>query len=179
MKKNFFLGSLVFLLSYACSRQPEGTSSEPSVSSDSCSVFEKRAHRSDSILLHTQTLNDEQQNSCIKAFLDMAYFCQQHKKSPEYLIKGVQLALQENNYALAKKALDFAEEKYTWSQEYPMILFMLGELYADSEQLNDPEKAEKYFSRLEKEYPNSTWAKMVPDARKWIGKSKTSISSGQ
>lgn len=179
MKKPFFFSSVFILLLNACSRQSDGTPQELSASRDSCSVFEKRAIRSDSVLLHAQALNDEQQTSCIKAFLDMAYFCQQHKKSPEYLIKGVQLALQENNYALAKKALDLAEEKYTWSQEYPMILFMLGELYADTEQLNDPEKAEKYFTRLEKEYPNSTWAKMVPDARKWIGKSKSSISSGQ
>jgi TolA-binding protein len=143
---------------------------------DSCDIIEKRAGYIDSILMNSLEYNASLSESAQTVFLNLAYFCAGNKKSPEYLIKAVQLALQDKNYVRARKALEFAEKNFIKSEDYPMILFMLGELYSDPEQLNDAQKANEYFNKLEKEYPTSTWAKMVPDARKWIGKSKSGIA---
>lgn len=145
--------------------------------SDSCGVMENRAKAIDSLLMNSMEYNTALSENAQTVFLNLAYFCTGNKKSPEYLIKAVQLAIQDKNYARARKALEFAEENFMKAEDYPMVLFMLGELYADPEQLNDVQKANGYFNKLEKEYPNSTWAKMVPDARKWIGKSKAGIAN--
>jgi TolA-binding protein len=177
-RKIFLLFFSVFIVIYACEFKGDKQESQNPIDiTDSCGMMEKRAGQMDSVLMNTLEYNASLSESAQTAFLNLAYFCTGNKKSPEYLIKAVQLALQDKNYARARKALEFAEENFVKSEDYPMVLFMLGELYADPEQLNDTQKANEYFNRLEKDFPGSTWAKMVPDARKWIGKSKSSIAN--
>jgi TolA-binding protein len=176
-KVNLILLFTTLLLLFSCESQDDKqTLQNQNKVTDSCGIMEKRAGQIDSVLMNLLEYNASLSESAQTVFLNLAYFCTGNKKSPEYLIKAVQLALQDKNYARARKALEFAENNFVKSEDYPMVLFMLGELYADPEQLNDTQKANEYFNKLEKEFPASTWAKMVPDARKWIGKSKSGIA---
>ncbi|MCX8080640.1 MAG: hypothetical protein N3F09_05315 [Bacteroidia bacterium] len=167
--------TLLVFVGFSCTRDNQQNESYANNQPDSCLVIEKRAKKWDSIISNTLEYNSLHSKEAQTTFLNLAYYCTANKKSPEYLIKAVQLSIQDKNYMQARIALEFAENNFMKSEDFPMILFMLGELYGDPEQLNDPDKSKEYFNRLEKEFPNSTWARMVPDARKWIGKPKSEM----
>lgn len=181
----FFL-SLV-LLTFSCST---GTSKKENASEKEASKEPKRldknyftdckklvadAKHMDSVLMHQMEIDPVPANKAIKAFTDLAYYCQNDSLSPVFLIKTAQVARVINNIPQAKIALEKCIDTYPAFENRAAALFLLAQLYDEATYLNNEEEARKLYNQIINEYPKSDWAASAKGAINFLGKSDEQI----
>lgn len=109
----------------------------------------------------TPKRDPEQEKQSLKS-LEAARFYLLKRKPP----KGDKAALERNNKAIESRLLEIIDLDPTFSK-MDEVYFLLGEVYARNEQLDD---AIKYLSLVVKEYPDSASFK---DAKKHLDELQT------
>ncbi len=147
---------------------------ENPVSTD-CLVLKTNARKMDSTLLKQMNLDRTLGNAAIKAFLDFAQYCKQDSACPIFLIKTAQVAQSLQNYEQSKIALETCIANYPNFKNKAAALFLLGQLYDETAQLNDENKARSYYLQIIKDYPKTEWANSAEGAMALLGKSDAEI----
>lgn len=181
----FFLSLL--LLTFSCSTDTSKKENAPETGAPKepkrldknyltdCKKLVAEAKHMDSVLMHQMEIDPVSANKAIKAFTDIAYYCQNDSLSPVFLIKTAQVARVVNNIPQAKTALEQCIDAYPAFKNRPAAMFLLAQLYDEATYLNNEEEARKLYNQIINEYPKSEWASSAKGAINFLGKSDAEI----
>lgn len=152
--KNFsLLFVLMALFMVSCKNNPQNTIEK----------LEKKVINED------KTLNNEVATELIAAYTDYANKNAGDEKSPDYLFKALELAV---NMKDANKSLDILssmENSYSQYEKTPTAIFMVASLVCE-DVLGDYGRAKGMYEKIIQKYPDCEWVETAEQAIKNLGK---------
>ena len=153
MKKISLLFVLVALLLASCKHNPQ----------DNIEKLEKKVINED------MTLNNEVATQLVAAYTDYANKNVDDEKSPEYLFKALELAVNMKDANTSLDILSRMENNYTQNEKTPTAIFMVASLICE-DVLGDYGKAKGMYEKIIQKYPDCEWVETAEHAIKNLGK---------
>lgn len=153
MKKISLLFVLISLLFASCKNNPQNNIEQ----------LEKKVINED------KTLNNEVATELVAAYTDYANKNVDDEKSPDYLFKALELAVNMKDSNTSLDILSRMENNYASYEKTPTAIFMVASLVCE-DILGDYGRAKGMYEKIIQKYPDCEWVSTAEQAIKNLGK---------
>ena len=116
-----------------------------------------------------KTLNTDVATDLVAAYLDYANQNADDEKTPDYLFKALELAVNMHDADKSFDILSRMENKYAQSEKTPTAIFMVASLVCE-DVLGDYGRAKGMYEKIISDYPDNEWASTAEQAIINLGK---------